>query len=135
MVACGSIAFHIYKDDCPTVIIIFHYCYSAILLKYPVVVDHQYYLCILYNKKILWTRPLFWWWRYWKVIALVTIDFHMHKHDCPTVLIFFQHCYPTIMLEYPVVVDHHYHLCIVYKNIVNTSVISMIEVVKGDSWC
>ena len=45
------------------------------------------------------------------MIALVTIDFHMHKHDCPTVLIFFQHCCPIIMLEYPVVVDSHY-LCV-----------------------
>ena len=53
MVACcGTIAFHIYKDDCPTVIIIFHRCYSAILLKYPVVVDHRYYyLCIAFGTK------------------------------------------------------------------------------------
>ena len=35
---------------------------------------------------------------------------------------FFQLCYPTITLEYPVVVGYHY-LCIVYKNIVTTSVI------------
>ena len=67
------------------------------------------------------------------MIALVTIDFHMHKHDCPTVLIFFQHCYPTIMLEYPVVVDGHLSLCIVRKNVDSTSVILMIEVVKSDS--
>ena len=68
------------------------------------------------------------------MIALVTIDFHMHKHDCPTVLIFFQHCYPTIMLEYPVVVDHQLSLSCT-KNNVNTPIILMIEVVKGDSWC
>ena len=44
------------------------------------------------------------------MIAGVTIAFHMHKDDCPTVLMFFQHCYPTIMLEYPVVVDHQLSL-------------------------
>ena len=44
----------------------------------------------------------------------------MHKHDCPTVLMLFHCYYPSILLEYPVVGDHHY-LCILYKNITNTS--------------
>ena len=46
--------------------------------------------------------------------AGVTIAFHIHKDDFQTAMTFFQHCYPTIPLEYPVVVDHHY-LCILYK--------------------
>ena len=62
-----------------------------------------------------------------------TIAFHMYKDDCPTVLMFFQHCYPTIMLEYPVVVDHQLSLSCT-KNNVNTPIILVIEVVKGDSW-
>ena len=39
----------------------------------------------------------------------VKTAFHMHKGDCPTVLMFFQHCYPIVILECPVVVDHHSH--------------------------
>ena len=42
------------------------------------------------------------------MIAGVTIAFHMHKDDKKTVVTFFHHCYPTIPLKYPVVVDHHY---------------------------
>ena len=38
----------------------------------------------------------------------VTIALHMYMDDCPTVLMFFQCYYPTIMLEYPVVVDHNF---------------------------
>ena len=68
------------------------------------------------------------------MIACVIIAFHMYKDDCPTAITLFQCCYPAILLEYPVVVDHHY-LFILYKNIVNTSVILVMEVVKGDRWC
>ena len=41
MVASVKIAFHMYKDDCPTAIMLFHYFYPAILLGYRVVVDHH----------------------------------------------------------------------------------------------
>ena len=41
------------------------------------------------------------------MIAGVTIAFHMHKDVCPTVLVFFHHCYPTMLLKYLVVVDRH----------------------------
>ena len=48
------------------------------------------------------------------MIAGIKIAFHMHNDNCPTVLKFFHHCYSTIWLEYPVVVDHH-SLCVLYK--------------------
>ena len=66
----------------------------------------------------------------------VAIAFHMHKDDCPTVLMFFNHChcYSTILLQYLVVVDHQLSLYCT-KIIANTPVILMIEVVKSDSWC
>ena len=54
MIACGTIAFHMYKDDFPTAIMLFHCCYPAILLEYPVVVDH-YYLWILYKNIVKMT--------------------------------------------------------------------------------
>ena len=41
VIACVTIAFHMYKDVCPTAIMLFHCCYPAILLEYPVVVDHH----------------------------------------------------------------------------------------------
>ena len=70
------------------------------------------------------------------MIAGVTIAFHMHMHKdvCPSVLMLFHHCYPTMLLKYPVVVDHHISVFCT-KNIANMPVILMIEVVKGDSWC
>ena len=44
----------------------------------------------------------------------VPIAFHMHKDDCLALLMLFHHCYPTILLKYPVAVDHH-SFCILYK--------------------
>ena len=41
MIACVTIAFPMHKDVCPTAIMLFHCCYPAILLEYPVVVDHR----------------------------------------------------------------------------------------------
>ena len=49
------------------------------------------------------------------MIAGVTIAFHMHKDVFPSVLMLLHHCYPTLMLKYPVVVDRHPYLCILYK--------------------
>ena len=70
------------------------------------------------------------------MIAGVIIAFHMYKDDCPTVLMFFQHCYPTIILEYTAVACGPPILSMFCaKNIVNMSVILMIEAVKVDSWC
>ena len=68
------------------------------------------------------------------MIAGVTIAFHMHKDVCPTVLVFLNHCYSTIPLQYLVVVDHQLSLPCT-KNIANTPVMLVIELVKGDSWC
>ena len=68
------------------------------------------------------------------MIAGFTIALHMHKDVLPTVLMLFHHCYPTMLLKYPVVVDHHISVfCTI--NDTNTSVILMMEVVKSDSWC
>ena len=61
----------------------------------------------------------------------VKIDFHMHDGYFPTVLMFFNHCYSTISLQYLVVVDNQLSLYCT-KNIVNTPIILVIEVVKGD---
>ena len=65
------------------------------------------------------------------MIAGVTIAFHMHKDVCPTVLVLFHRYYPTIPLQYLVVVDHQLSLSCT-KNNVNTPIILVIEVVKGD---
>ena len=69
------------------------------------------------------------------MIAGITIAFHMHKDVLPTVLMLFHHCYPTIPLQYHVVVDHHQLSLYCTKNIVSTLIILAIEVVKSDSWC
>ena len=69
------------------------------------------------------------------MIACVITAFHMYKGDCPTAITLFHCCYPAILLEYPAVVVDHYYLCILYKNIVITPVILVMEVVKGDRWC
>ena len=68
------------------------------------------------------------------MIAGVTIAFYMHKDAFPTVLMLFHHCYPTMLLKYLVVVDRHISVFCT-KNILNTPVILMMEVVKSDSWC
>ena len=44
----------------------------------------------------------------------VAIAFHMYKDDCSIVLMLSHHCYPTILLKYPAVADHH-SFCVLYK--------------------
>ena len=68
------------------------------------------------------------------MIAGVTIAFHMYKDVFPSVLMLFHHCYSTLMLKYPVVVDRHISVFCT-KYIVNTPIILMMEVVKSDRWC
>ena len=48
MIACDTIAFHIDKDDCLTVLMLFHCFYPTIWLEYPAIGD-DHYLCILYQ--------------------------------------------------------------------------------------
>ena len=67
------------------------------------------------------------------MIAGDTIAFHMHKDVCPSVLVFFHHCFPTMLLKYLVVVDRHISVFCT-KYIANTPIILVMEVVKSDIW-